>query len=1362
LATGRPVDRSPTYSSLRHVLELGEDLLCIAQDASANQTEPGKTLVDQCSLVAHTAGRLIDGQVTVWLAEEVLHSFFGKAQKHFTDFTDKAGSIITKLPSPLILSCIETEQTRAAVNSCSDETWGVDEPRTQTEALAVASPMLVQDRVGQKISLLGVIQIERHQGIPFSIEEIDLLGGIAIQTALALQSSLHMASERWRREQFSLVREVSIQIVSLRDLDEIARRITDLILKTFEYYYVAIFTTETGQAELKFRASAGPAGKGEDEPSIYAKVDLGQGIIGYVAQSAKELLAPDVTAESRYRHLDLLPETRSEIALPLIVQDRLLGVLDVQSDQPDDFDEMDLLILRALAGNIAIAIEGARLYQDIHRRAVQLETIYEVSSAITSILNQEELLDEVVSLIQERFGYPFVHIFTVHSGRRKIFYEAGSGLHRVMIKKEDYTYELDDPLGLIPWVARNRETALVNDVRDEPRYRSTALPPDETLSELTVPLLFGGSILGVLDVQSDSIDAFGEEDRFLFEALADHIAIAMRNAYLYRSEVWRRGVADSLREVAGILSADVDLDQVLTAVLVELEHTLPLDAAAIWLLDETDVNEGSKEVPNLYLAAVRGVEIDGLDLEIGLKAEEVLEYNLDDPNREELQQAVTWLQQALESKTPVIRDPGPVFEPLGKILGFPDSYSAIATPLRIGERLLGALSLVHRTHGRYGSEARLMTAAFASYASVAIENTRLYEDAHEQAWVSTVLLQVATATQSIDNLPELLDTVIHITPMLAGVKACMLYILDEDGAFVPAVATGLTSDQQLEFERWRFAPGDVFALDTLLRERRPVILNRTEQDRRLSSILTAGTEEAEQDIGFPVLVPLLARAEVLGAFLVDYSAALPALNMGKSFEDFFDERLAILQGIAHQTAVAVDNIRLLKSQKEEAYVSVALLQVAQAVVSSSDLEEALGSIVRITPILVGIKRAAIYLWDESQSRFRLSQAYGLSHENLTAYSPGEFPFLQAVLEQDSVIAQPLSESVQDDEVPAAWSRLPVPHHEDVDRFLEEEACLLIAFPLSVKGKVLGVFVVEEPDPVPSETYGSGGANRRLRSKRMEIITGISQQASLAIQNDMLQRETVERERLAREMQLAREIQQAFLPQNVLELSGWDLQVYWRPAREVGGDFYDFFKLPGSRLGLVVADVADKGMPAALIMTLVRTLVRATVEVLDSPAEVVRRVNDLLVPDATRGMFVTLAYAVLDLETGEVTVANAGHNPPLVLHRTCRFERAKRGGMALGVIDRTEILEFRYAIAPGELLVMYTDGVTEAFSPEDEIFGEERLLEAIQEIAACSDEAEPLSHLSARDILEAIDRNVEQFIGDAPQSDDLTLVVLKRE
>ena len=661
-----------------------------------------------------------------------------------------------------------------------------------------------------------------------------------------------------------------------------------------------------------------------------------------------------------------------------------------------------------------------------------------------------------------------------------------------------------------------------------------------------------------------------------------------------------------------------------------------------------------------------------------------------------------------------------------------------------------------------------MTAAFASYAAVATENTRLYEAAHEQAWVSTVLLQVTDATQSLTNLNELLATVVRITPMLIGVKSCALYMRDENDVFVPSAAYGLNHDAQTEFERWRFAPGDVTVLDRLVSEKQPLILHGDVSDPLLTSILFAGQQdESLFSAELLVLVPLLARGDILGAFLIDYSNDHMGNSTIQSLEAMFDERLAIIQGIAHQTAIAVENIRLLKAQKEEAYVSVALLQVAQAVVSSNDLNDILGSIVRITPILVGVKRSLIFLWEPEHALFRLAQAYGVPRSSADlAYAPIEFPMLEAVRQWDALLAYPLGEEESGENEPfETWEQIIPPDLDEVDEYLQGGERLLIAFPLSVKGEVLGVMVVEEPESVSTNSF-AGGVPRRLREKRLEITTGISQQAALAIQNDKFQRDMLERERLEREFQLAREIQRTFLPHELPQLTGWDLDVRWQTAREVGGDFYDFFELPGGRLGLVIADVADKGMPAALFMTLIRTLVRATIQVVDSPAAVLERVNDILLPDAQQGMFVTIVYAVISLETGQLFYANAGHNPPVLLHTDARqMEILTKGGMALGVQAENHIEERTVLIEPGDSLLLYTDGLTEAFSPQGEMYGDESLYQVLQQTWSekqdVGDNCDPEKRLSAKQMLDLIEASLNAFVQETPAADDLTLVALKR-
>jgi sigma-B regulation protein RsbU (phosphoserine phosphatase) len=977
------------------------------------------------------------------------------------------------------------------------------------------------------------------------------------------------------------------------------------------------------------------------------------------------------------------------------------------------------------------------------RRQTQLAAISEVSKAITSILDQEKLLDEVVSLIHKRFGFPYVHLFTVKYGPRKIVYAAGSGRRSSTIDQQGLEYDIDDPQGLIPWVVLHGATRLVNDVTQEPLYRPSPLPPHDTRSELTIPLLFGGQVLGVLDLQSDAPGAFDEEDRFLLETLAENVSIALRNAQLYRSEVWRRQVAESMREVVGLLSADIDLDTVLNRILVELEKALPLDLAAIWLVDEEELDDRAPQPASLHLAAVHGASLASLEGELSSAP------------------PLAWLVEALDAGHPVLRTAGSPFDPLAAVLDFPPGHSAVAAPLKVGEISFGVLTLAHRSAGRYGAEASAMAGTFASYAAVAIENTRLYEDAHEQAWVSTVLLQVTEATQALTDLNELLNTVTQITPQLTGVKACSLYITDEEGVFLPAAASGLDERQQAEFSRGRFAPGDVRALDQMADLKQARILQWDEDNLRLTRIYHPpgpGNQPLEPEL--VVLVPLLAHGDVLGALLVEYQPETIDGNPLRSLDSFLDERLAVIQGIAHQTATAVENIRLVRAQREEAYASIALLQVAQAVVGSADLAEALGAVVRITPILVGVNRAVVFLSDQSGKGFRSIAAYGASREAVVyEYASGEFPLLDAVSEADSLVVYPLrsGEDIFKD-VPDDWSFLIPPDSEEIADFLVYADRLLLACPLSVKGQVLGVLLVEEPELVIADAF-SLRSNRRLRDKRLEILRGVSQQAALAIQNDILQRETVDRERLEREFQLARQIQRTFLPATIPNLEGWDLRVCWRTAREVGGDFYDFFELPGGRFGLVIADVADKGMPAALFMTVVRSLVRAAIHQADSPAKVLELVNHLIVPDATQGMFITLAYAVLDLESGSMDYANAGHNPPLVVReRTCAIERFTRGGMALGVLEDNPIQGGGTQLGPGDYLVMYTDGVTEAFSPMGEIYGEDKLYATVAGAAACAD---PHLNNDAQYLLEAIDQDVSEFIADAPRSDDLTLMVLRR-
>jgi serine phosphatase RsbU (regulator of sigma subunit) len=301
--------------------------------------------------------------------------------------------------------------------------------------------------------------------------------------------------------------------------------------------------------------------------------------------------------------------------------------------------------------------------------------------------------------------------------------------------------------------------------------------------------------------------------------------------------------------------------------------------------------------------------------------------------------------------------------------------------------------------------------------------------------------------------------------------------------------------------------------------------------------------------------------------------------------------------------------------------------------------------------------------------------------------------------------------------------------------------LLIGFPLMIKNDLFGVMLVEEDSDA-----------RRFRQKRVDIVSSIAQQVAFSIQNEHLQREMVIRERLEHEVHLARQIQKTFLPEHLPEINGWNLAATWITARQVGGDFYDVFELPRGRLGLFIADVSDKGIPAALFMALTRTLVRAVVFETPSPADALKRVNALIIPDNKQEMFVSAVYGVLTLETGVFTYANAGHNPPIWLSGEKRtMELLRRTGAALGIIEDMPMEDRTITLAPKDFLLLYTDGVTEAFSPEDETYGDERLQQAL----------ERAQMTSARGVLDSLEASVRKFMGPHPPADDLTMLGVKR-
>jgi sigma-B regulation protein RsbU (phosphoserine phosphatase) len=290
----------------------------------------------------------------------------------------------------------------------------------------------------------------------------------------------------------------------------------------------------------------------------------------------------------------------------------------------------------------------------------------------------------------------------------------------------------------------------------------------------------------------------------------------------------------------------------------------------------------------------------------------------------------------------------------------------------------------------------------------------------------------------------------------------------------------------------------------------------------------------------------------------------------------------------------------------------------------------------------------------------------------------------------------------------------------------------------------------------AETIGAGNLESRVNVKTGDELEALSDSFNKMAQDLQehiaeLQRTTAEKERFMKELEIAKGIQQSFLPDKEPKIEGIDIAASNIPAREVGGDFYDFIPVGKDRWGLTIADVSGKGVPAALFMALSRTLIRASATGNPNVATAIERANDLICADAKSGMFVTLFYAILDTQKRKLKYVNAGHNPPLLLKEaSSAILLLKAQGIALGVVDGIKLEEAEIQLEKGDLITLFTDGVTEAINEKEEQFGQQRLLKIIKENES----------LSAKDIIKKIQDEVTAFSGGLPQFDDITLMIIK--
>jgi len=460
-----------------------------------------------------------------------------------------------------------------------------------------------------------------------------------------------------------------------------------------------------------------------------------------------------------------------------------------------------------------------------------------------------------------------------------------------------------------------------------------------------------------------------------------------------------------------------------------------------------------------------------------------------------------------------------------------------------------------------------------------------------------------------------------------------------------------------------------------------------------------------------LVIPLFRRGEVFGAIECRDRRGGP----------FTDADFDHLDVASEHVAFALDNALLFEETERRALEKEVLLEISKTLSAPLELDGVIEAILRSLHQVVRYDAAAIHLVSRGTQALELIRDVGYPAGSEEAFR---------LMVGEGIVGW----------VAKTGEPLIVPDVSRDSRYVSArpQTRSELAAPLVLEGRTIGVFNVESDH---LDAYHEG---------HLELLAVFAAQAAVAIERARLTRELLERRRFEKELAVARDIQASFLPKRAPDVPGFELAGATQPHAEVGGDYFDFIRVSDSRLGIAIADVSGKGIPAALIMAGFRMSLLAEIRNEFALRAVMRKVNSLLHESTERDKFVTAFYGMLDFKNRVIVFANAGHNPPILLRLDGSIQYLLEGGVALGVLPDARYEERPLALQKGDILLFYTDGISEAESPEGEQYGTRRLEHALRRLAPGS----------AQEILKGIVDEVTAWAGERGVTDDLTLVVAK--
>ena len=799
-------------------------------------------------------------------------------------------------------------------------------------------------------------------------------------------------------EELAVLHSASLAASNALNIDRLMEQVTNVIGDTLypDNFGVLLFdrTTHTLTPHRSYR--------GTSAENLSKPLPVTQGITGRVAQTGEPVRLGDVTKEPAY--FEVTVGVRSELCVPIISRGHVMGVINTESKKVDAYSERDERVLTTIAHTLATATDKLRSFEEARLRATELEALYQASRSLTLSLEPEIIGKNLITTMDEMLGYEFASVHLLEDQTQSlailaISEKAQNPENFERDKTSLFTEKVPLGVGILGWVAQHGRPMRVGDVSKEARYYAVL---KNIQSELCVPLIARGKVIGVLNIESTRLEAYSERDENLLAALANSAAIALENARLYKSELARREQAETLRIATASISTALEFDTLYETILDSVAKLVPYDYASL----ET-VKQGCLE-----LAAQRG--------NMGCKRN-------DAELLQDSKQWSMWKDLWKDQYQPILSSTRPAEETFGATENGRPLCNWMRIPLVAGDKAFGLIYLESKIQSFFTDEHARLLQTFANQAGIAIEKAQLFQDALQAAERRAVLHRISQDIVRFTQDPEQIYAAIHeAAEKLMRCDVFLIALWDEKREENVAVYTVEMGNRYGPIS----APTNKGLTATVMNEGRSLILrDSTEIGQR--EVLHFGSPKHVQSV---VAVPLRVNDQVIG------------MLSAQSYEAYsYDlEEQSLLEMLATHASTAIENKRLFDLEQKRRQEAENLRQAASVISSTLDINSVVKEILVALKQVIPYDNASVFFHEGDHLRIAMAHGYPHAEELTDTIFPSDNELFLLIQET----GQPLIlEDAQKEPRFKNWGNASVVHG-------------WMAIPLVARGKVIGLITLD--------------------------------------------------------------------------------------------------------------------------------------------------------------------------------------------------------------------------------------------------------------------------------------------------------------